>query len=72
MLLKTMTVVGTGESNLANDNNRVNTSRNCSEPRGDLANFLLAGVADQGKVFGINPGPGVRGPYRLTEEADNH
>src|SRR5262245_47150854 len=30
MLLKTTTVVGTGESNLANDNNLVKTSRNCS------------------------------------------
>src|SRR3954463_11556054 len=30
MLLNTMTVVGIGESNLANDNNLVKTSRNCS------------------------------------------
>src|SRR4051812_21252445 len=30
MLLNTITVVGTGESNLANDNNLVKTSRNCS------------------------------------------
>ena len=42
MLLKTTTVVGTGESHLAFDNNRVNALAKLLELRGDLANLLFS------------------------------